>query len=85
MTDETKSMKSKYDFPCKTKINANSYCRKKRRKSFCKIEVKWEKKSSWTKEGKTVTMYKDWAWFVQNTKKAVQEPENQFLIILSIN
>ena len=32
---------------------------KKRRKSFCKTEVKWEKKSSWTKEGKTVTMYKD--------------------------
>ena len=28
MTDETKSKKPKYDFPCKTKINANSYCKK---------------------------------------------------------
>ena len=28
MTDETKSKKPEKDFPCKTKINANSYCKK---------------------------------------------------------
>ena len=28
MTDETKGKKPKYDFLCKTKINANSYCKK---------------------------------------------------------
>ena len=28
MTDETKSKKPKYDFPCKTKINANSFSKK---------------------------------------------------------
>ena len=28
MTDETKSKKPKYDFLCKTNINANSYCKK---------------------------------------------------------
>ena len=42
MTDETKSKKPKF-FPCKTKINANSYCKKKR-ESFLKIELKWVNK-----------------------------------------
>ena len=39
----------------------------------------------WTEEGKTVTKYKAELDLYRTQKETVQEPENQFLIILSMN
>ena len=78
MTDETKSKKPKY-FPCKTKRNANSYSKKNVKVSF-KIELKWVNKKLMNRRGKNGNYVKRLSSICTE-----QEPENQSLIILSLN
>ena len=84
MTDETKSKKLKYDFPCKTKINANSYC-KKDVKTSVKIEVKWLKKIDESKREKQLLSIKIELDLYRTKKRPFRNLKNQSLIILSIN